>query len=218
MIGTRWLAGLATVVLGCAAVIAAQDRQGSAAAQKPLALVGGMLIDGAGGPPIRNSVVLIRGDRIEKVGFLSLPVPGAVTTRFDGRHDDVDGRGPAGARARHRSGLVIRRCPPTRRVLHGRRARHRHDQRRRFADVIAVRGDPLRHIEALREPKVGDQAWAPVEVGEVPKKLGTRNQDLGIGNWELRPTSLIRGRGRSSTRPGSAPSIPAALARLTSAT
>ena len=76
MIGTRWLAGLATVVVGCAAVIAAQDRPGPAAALKPLALVGGMLIDGAGGPPIRNSVVLIRGDRIEKVGEVSsLPVP-----------------------------------------------------------------------------------------------------------------------------------------------
>jgi hypothetical protein len=78
MIRTRWLAGLATVVLGCAAAIGAQDRQGSAAAlRKPMALVGGMLIDGAGGPPIRNSVVLIRGDRIEKVGDVSsLPVPG----------------------------------------------------------------------------------------------------------------------------------------------
>ena len=69
MIGTRWLAGVATVALGCAAAIAAQDRPGSpAAVRKLMALVGGMLIDGAGGPPIRNSVVLIRGERIEKVG------------------------------------------------------------------------------------------------------------------------------------------------------
>ena len=78
MNNTRWLAGLAMVVLGCAAGIAAQDRQGSAAAlRKPMALVGGMLIDGSGSPPTRNSVVLIRGDRIEKVGDVSsLPVPG----------------------------------------------------------------------------------------------------------------------------------------------
>jgi imidazolonepropionase-like amidohydrolase len=41
-----------------------------------MALVGGTLIDGAGGPPVRNSVVLIRGDRIERVGTVtSLPVP-----------------------------------------------------------------------------------------------------------------------------------------------
>jgi imidazolonepropionase-like amidohydrolase len=42
----------------------------------PLALVGGTLIDGTGGPLVRNSVVLIRGERIEKVGTIqSLPVP-----------------------------------------------------------------------------------------------------------------------------------------------
>jgi imidazolonepropionase-like amidohydrolase len=71
----RWLVGLAAVTLGLMTVGAAQDRQAGAAAQRPLALVGGMLIDGAG-PPIRNSVVLIRGDRIEKVGDVSsLPVP-----------------------------------------------------------------------------------------------------------------------------------------------
>lgn len=41
-----------------------------AGAQAPglKALVGGMLIDGFGGAPIRNSVILIRGDRIESVG------------------------------------------------------------------------------------------------------------------------------------------------------
>ena len=32
----------------------------------PLALVGGTLIDGTGGAPVRNSVVLIRGERIER--------------------------------------------------------------------------------------------------------------------------------------------------------
>jgi imidazolonepropionase-like amidohydrolase len=47
-----------------------------AQAQKPIALVGGTLIDGTGAAPVRNSVVLIRGDRIERTGTLaSLPVP-----------------------------------------------------------------------------------------------------------------------------------------------
>jgi len=40
------------------------------------ALVGGTLIDGYGGPPIRNSVILINNDRIQAVGQVgSLPVP-----------------------------------------------------------------------------------------------------------------------------------------------
>ena len=43
---------------------------------KPIALVGGTLIDGFGGPPIRNSVVLVRGDRIASVGQVgTLAVP-----------------------------------------------------------------------------------------------------------------------------------------------
>jgi imidazolonepropionase-like amidohydrolase len=47
-----------------------------AQSQKPIALVGGTLIDGTGAVPVRNSVVLIRGDRIERIGTLpSLPVP-----------------------------------------------------------------------------------------------------------------------------------------------
>ncbi len=45
-------------------------------ASRPLALVGGSLIDGTGAPPVRNSVVLVRGDRIERVGTVdSLQVP-----------------------------------------------------------------------------------------------------------------------------------------------
>ena len=40
------------------------------------ALVGGTLIDGHGGPPLRNSVVIVRGDRIEAVGQVgTLAVP-----------------------------------------------------------------------------------------------------------------------------------------------
>jgi imidazolonepropionase-like amidohydrolase len=47
-----------------------------AQARKPLALVGGTLIDGTGAPPTRDSVVLIRGDRIDRIGTVtSLPVP-----------------------------------------------------------------------------------------------------------------------------------------------
>ena len=33
-----------------------------------LALVGGRLIDGFGGPPLENSVIVVRGNRIEAVG------------------------------------------------------------------------------------------------------------------------------------------------------
>jgi imidazolonepropionase-like amidohydrolase len=41
-----------------------------------IALVGGALLDGTGAMPVRDSVVLIRGDRIERVGTVAtLPVP-----------------------------------------------------------------------------------------------------------------------------------------------
>src|ERR1700677_2379028 len=47
-----------------------------ATAQSKKALVGGTLIDGNGGPPIRHSVILIEGDKIQAVGQVgSLPVP-----------------------------------------------------------------------------------------------------------------------------------------------
>src|SRR6185312_16880138 len=43
---------------------------------KTKALVGGTLIDGYAGPPIKNSIVLIDGDRISAVGQVgSLPIP-----------------------------------------------------------------------------------------------------------------------------------------------
>ena len=47
-----------------------------AQAQSITALVGGTLIDGYGGPPLRNSVILVQGDRILEVGTTaSLAVP-----------------------------------------------------------------------------------------------------------------------------------------------
>ena len=53
-------------------------RNTAAAAAPPgvTALVGGTLIDGYGGAPIRNSVILIEGERITRVGTVgSLPIP-----------------------------------------------------------------------------------------------------------------------------------------------
>ena len=48
----------------------------TAAAQERIALVGGTLIDGNGGRPIRNSVILIDGQRITAIGSVdSRPVP-----------------------------------------------------------------------------------------------------------------------------------------------
>ena len=48
----------------------------AAHAAKVTALVGGRLIDGWGGPPINNSVVLIEGERVKAVGSAdTLPVP-----------------------------------------------------------------------------------------------------------------------------------------------
>lgn len=65
----------AIVVVASFAVSAAIAQQRPAPG-RPLALVGGTLIDGSGTAPLRDSVVLIRGDRIESVGTVgSLQVP-----------------------------------------------------------------------------------------------------------------------------------------------
>ena len=66
-------------VLIAAAVVAtgtAQTPARPSTAGRPLALVGGTLIDGFGSTPIRNSVILVEGDRIQAVGQVgSLAVP-----------------------------------------------------------------------------------------------------------------------------------------------
>jgi imidazolonepropionase-like amidohydrolase len=47
-----------------------------AAGDRPLALVGGTLVDGYGNLPLRNSVIIVEGERIAAVGTLGqLPVP-----------------------------------------------------------------------------------------------------------------------------------------------
>jgi imidazolonepropionase-like amidohydrolase len=76
MTSRQFLIALVIGVCGGMAVSSTQERPAPPSPPKPLALVGGTLIDGGPGEPVRNSVVLIRGDRVEKVGTVaSLPVP-----------------------------------------------------------------------------------------------------------------------------------------------
>ena len=59
--------GLASAL--SAALLLAGELGGQTPAQdRVLALVGGTLIDGHGGPPIRNSVILVAGERIRTIG------------------------------------------------------------------------------------------------------------------------------------------------------
>jgi len=71
----RLIAACAVAVV--AHVSVAQAQTSTAAAGGPIkALVGGTLIDGFGGPPLRNSVVLIEGAKIKAIGQVGqLPVP-----------------------------------------------------------------------------------------------------------------------------------------------
>ena len=73
----RALSAVVVIVsLVVTAALAQQRSAGRSSQDRPLALIGGTLIDGTGNAPIRDSVVLIRGQRIEKIGTTaSLPVP-----------------------------------------------------------------------------------------------------------------------------------------------
>jgi imidazolonepropionase-like amidohydrolase len=73
----------ATLVLVLVATVAGQA---GAQPARATALVGGTLIDGYGGPPLRNSVILIEGERIRavgQVGTLAVP-PGAEVISTEG--------------------------------------------------------------------------------------------------------------------------------------
>jgi imidazolonepropionase-like amidohydrolase len=78
---------LALALLSLAAVFAPPAiSQPAPAAPKLTALVGGRLIDGYGGRPLENSVVLVAGDRIQavgRVGELAIP-PGAEVISTEG--------------------------------------------------------------------------------------------------------------------------------------
>ena len=70
------IAGMALVAMVAVVSTGAEPARQPAQSGKPIALVGGTLIDGFGGPPIRNSVVLVRGERIAAVGQVgALAVP-----------------------------------------------------------------------------------------------------------------------------------------------
>lgn len=63
-------------LLRCMLLVAAVASIASAQQPRRIALVGGTLIDGNGGRPIRNSVILIEGERIKAVGTMgALAVP-----------------------------------------------------------------------------------------------------------------------------------------------
>ena len=76
----RFLGALSAVVVSVSLVVtvalAEQSSPRPSSQNRPLALIGGTLIDGTGNAPVRDSVVLIRDQRIEKIGTTaSLPVP-----------------------------------------------------------------------------------------------------------------------------------------------
>jgi imidazolonepropionase-like amidohydrolase len=70
----RLIAPIVFAVVSVGAGPALQQTAG--ASGKPLALVGGTLIDGFGSTPIRNSVIIVRGERIAAIGQVgALAVP-----------------------------------------------------------------------------------------------------------------------------------------------
>ena len=67
---------LSALIVAILAAVAAPSSQPPRQPLKTKALVGGLLVDGFGGPPIQNSVILINGDKIAAVGQVgSLAVP-----------------------------------------------------------------------------------------------------------------------------------------------
>ena len=96
MKGARLIAAALVVManVSLTPTLAQQRLPGRVSERGPLALVGGTLIDGTGNPAVRNSVVLIRGDRIERVG-----TAGAITS--------PPARIPTKSGARYRAMVVL---------------------------------------------------------------------------------------------------------------
>lgn len=68
MIARTMLAGVTLATLLAGNILAPLQAQPGPTGTKTVAVVGGFLIDGFGGPPVHDSVVLIEGDRITAVG------------------------------------------------------------------------------------------------------------------------------------------------------
>lgn len=67
---------VAAALCALALIVAPGPRVRAQSTTRPIALVGGTLIDGTGAAPVRDSVVLMRGTRIERVGTVAtVPVP-----------------------------------------------------------------------------------------------------------------------------------------------
>ncbi len=83
---TRIFVRLMLVVTVAVAIGAAPPAGRQRTAARPIALVGGTLVDGFGGPPVRNSVIVVEGERIAAVGQVgTLAVPaGAEVISTDG--------------------------------------------------------------------------------------------------------------------------------------
>lgn len=79
------LAALGALTIAGPAALAAEPSKASAP-ESALAFVGGRVIDGFGGTPIENAVVVIRGNRFEAVG-----AAGSVAVPPDARTIDVNG-------------------------------------------------------------------------------------------------------------------------------
>ena len=59
---TRWLRGSASLVLVLIAAAGCRDR-----GPEGIALVGGTVFDGSGGPPLRDAVIIVRGAHVETI-------------------------------------------------------------------------------------------------------------------------------------------------------
>src|SRR5215471_2062247 len=66
----------AAATLAILSLVGVSQMRAATPEAKLMALVGGTLIDGTGGALVRNSVILLRQERIEKIGTIAaLPVP-----------------------------------------------------------------------------------------------------------------------------------------------
>src|SRR5690349_949946 len=86
----RFLTVVLFLIVLCSVWILAQNgpaRKNAGAVQQPLVLRGGLLIDGTGGTPLENPVIVISGGKIQSVGgegAVTIP-PGAAVIDTSGK-------------------------------------------------------------------------------------------------------------------------------------